>query len=146
MSNVRLQLAQLNMILATTQMTSRRAQSNLTGKGFHIVWSPLCRVCSPIHLLTTQCCLHRWLIQARKEFTQGAQEHLMVTGVDCDDLVQEGLQALDQEMQAWVEQLRQNKVCLQTFKEQKRLCCHKVPMITRTFPSDLQSRGHAVLS
>lgn len=37
----------------------------------------------------------------------------MVTGVECDDLVQEGLQALDQEMQAWVEQLRQNKVCLQ---------------------------------
>ena len=36
----------------------------------------------------------------------------MVTGVECDDLVQEGLQALDQEMQAWVEQLRQNKVCL----------------------------------
>ena len=60
--------------------------------------------------LRTQCCLHRWLSQARQEFTQGAQEHLMVSDVECDDLVQEGLQALDQEMQAWVEQLRQNKV------------------------------------
>lgn len=57
-------------------------------------------------------CLYRWLSQARQEFTQGAQEHLVVTGVECDDLVQEGLQALDQEMQAWVEQLRQNKVWL----------------------------------
>lgn len=61
--------------------------------------------------------LYRWLSQARQEFTQGAQEHLVVTGVECDDLVQEGLQALDQEMQAWVEQLRQNKVWHKFFKE-----------------------------
>lgn len=34
----------------------------------------------------------------------------MVKGVDCDDLVRDGLQALKQEMEAWVEQLRQTKV------------------------------------
>lgn len=38
----------------------------------------------------------------------------MVTGVDCTDLLQEGLQALEHEMNAWVEQLRQTKVLLQT--------------------------------
>lgn len=59
-------------------------------------------------------CMCSWLGQARREFTQGAQEHLMVTGVDCADLVQEGLQALEQEMNSWVEQLRQTKVLLQT--------------------------------
>ena len=52
----------------------------------------------------------RWLSQARQEFTQGAQEHLTVTGVDCTDLVQEGLNTLKQEMNAHVEQLRQTKV------------------------------------
>ena len=44
----------------------------------------------------------------------------MVSGVECDDLVQEGLQALDQEMQAWVEQLRQNKVWQRASNEKKK--------------------------
>lgn len=59
----------------------------------------------------------------------------MVTGVACDDLVQEGLQALDQEMQAWVEQLRQNKVCLQAFKRQKKtMLLREVSRNTRKLP------------
>ncbi|KAL3156977.1 hypothetical protein ABBQ38_001233 [Trebouxia sp. C0009 RCD-2024] len=53
---------------------------------------------------------YRWLTQARQEFTQGAQEHLMVKAADCDDLIRDGLQALNQEMEAWVEQLRQTKI------------------------------------
>ena len=61
----------------------------------------------------------RWLSQAKQEFTQGTQEHLTVRGIDCDDLIQEGLQALVQDMEAWVEQLRQAKVCVP--------CCHPCP-------------------
>lgn len=34
----------------------------------------------------------------------------MVKAADCDDLIRDGLQALNQEMEAWVEQLRQTKV------------------------------------
>ena len=58
----------------------------------------------------------RWLSQARQEFTQGAEQHLAVKGVECADLVQEGLHSLEQEMESWVEQLRQSKVLRQAHR------------------------------
>lgn len=52
----------------------------------------------------------RWRNQAKQEFTQGTKEHLTVKGIDCNDSIQEGLETLVKEMDAWVEQLRQTKI------------------------------------
>ena len=52
----------------------------------------------------------RWSSQAQQEFTQGTHDHLTVKAVDCEDLIQEGLEALMQEVHSWVEHLRQDKV------------------------------------
>ncbi len=82
--------------------------------------SPL--LCSPAitcycqsHILTYPvlscvCGVPRWSSQAKQEFTQGTHDHLTVKGVDCEDLIQEGLEALMQEVHSWVEHLRQDKV------------------------------------
>lgn len=63
-------------------------------------------VISLIHLFA----MCRWRNQAKQEFTQGTKEHLTVKGIDCNDSIQEGLETLVKEMDAWVEQLRQTKV------------------------------------
>ncbi|DBA68461.1 hypothetical protein WJX79_008695 [Trebouxia sp. C0005] len=52
----------------------------------------------------------RWSSQAEQEFRQGTHDHLTVKGVDCEDLIQEGLEALMQEVHSWVEHLRQDKI------------------------------------
>ena len=82
--------------------------------------SPL--LCSPAitcycqsHILTYPvlscvCGVPRWSSQAKQEFTQGTHDHLTVQGVDCEDLTQEGLETLMQEVNSWVEHLRQDKV------------------------------------
>lgn len=59
---------------------------------------------------TYVCDISRWSNQAKQEFTQGTHDHLTVQGVDCEDLIQEGLETLMQEVNSWVEHLRQDKV------------------------------------
>jgi len=65
---------------------------------------------SHLNLPRPVCDISRWSSQAKQEFTQGTHDHLTVQGVDCEDLIQEGLETLMQEVNSWVEHLRQDKV------------------------------------